>query len=116
MIRAMKNGDIATSGAQFRVRDEAVGQGVKHRLRLFLGEYFLDVGDGSPWFQSILGKAPQDVAEVAIKQRILTAPGVDFIRRFSFDSDREARRLRLDVTVRTTEGYDASLTLDEGLF
>lgn len=116
MIRRFENGDIRASGAQFAVRDRAVGQGIKHRLRLFLGEFFLDVGDGTPWFQSILGKAPQGVAEVAVKQRILSAPGVDFIRRFSFTSDREARRITLDVTVRTTEGYDADLTLDEGLF
>ena len=50
------NGDIATSGIQFIGQAEEIAQTVKTRLKLFLGEYFRDINDGTPWFQQILGK------------------------------------------------------------
>lgn len=113
MIRSFENGDIVTSGMQFRRGSAATAQGIYHRLRLFTGEYFLDVGDGTPWFQNILGKAPQDIAEVALKQRILSAPGVVALTEFRLGSDRTQRRLAVQASVLDVNNAAVQVALDE---
>lgn len=92
-------GDLMTRGELFLTGKEATAAGIYHRLRLFFGEYWLDVTEGTAWFQSILGKAPQDLAELTLKQRILTAPGVVSITSFSFQADARERRITVDCTV-----------------
>ena len=95
-----ESGDIVTSGARvFLSGKEATAAGIYHRLRMFFGEWFLDITDGTPLFQSILGKADQQAAEAAIKQRIISAPAVVAITDFSFSSDRNSRRIVVDCTV-----------------
>lgn len=113
MIRNFEGGDIATSGVQFLEGPEATAQGIYHRLRMFLGEYFLDVSDGTAWFQSILGKAPQDTAEAALKQRIISAPRVVAITEFALDSDARQRRLSVRATVLDVDSEAVQVLLDE---
>lgn len=93
MIRNFVDGDIVTHGDHFATGKEATRQGIIRRLRLFLGEYFLDSTEGTPWFQNILGKTQADIAAASIKQRILTAPGVVGISRFEFDIDQKSRKI-----------------------
>lgn len=104
MVRNFQNDELKTSGVQFLEGDDAVAQNIRYRLRLFLGEYFLDVTEGTPWYQSILGKAPQDVAEVNLKQRIVSTPGVRGIERFTFSTDRDQRSITVNLTARTDTG------------
>lgn len=58
----------------------AVGQAVLTRLRLFEGEWWADQLDGTPYWQSILGKSASDssiaVVTQIIVQRILGTPFV----------------------------------------
>ena len=115
MIRNFRGNDIATSGRQFVTGAEATAQAVRARLRLFLGEWFLDVSQGTPWFQSILGKAPQDVAEIELKNRILSAPGVAQIRKFEFDPDLTNRRLFIRMTLINDEGAEVPLEMNEAI-
>jgi hypothetical protein len=110
-------GDIVTSGSdQFLYAKESTGAGVYHRLRIFFGEYFLDITDGTPWFQSILGKAPQDVAEAALKQRIISAPGVIAITAFSFEIEKLTRRITVDCTVIDVNSSAVRVFFDEEIF
>jgi len=113
MIRNFKNGDIATSGLQFVEGKEFTAQSVSARLKLFLGEYFPDVTDGTPWFQSILGKTPTDVAEINVKQRIVTSPGVAGIRAFSFELDTATRDVQISATVINESGEDSEINIEE---
>ena len=53
LLDSDSDGDITTSGQQFTTEVEEIAQTVKTRLRLFLGEYFRDVTDGTPWWESI---------------------------------------------------------------
>jgi len=115
MIRRFRDGDIVTSGRQFLSGSEATAQGVFHRLRMFRGEGFRDVSDGTPWFQSILGKTPQGVAETSIKQRIVSAPGVALITRFRYDPDLAQRRISVSASIidsRTREQVAISVNED----
>ncbi|MCE8034625.1 hypothetical protein EKK97_14070 [Billgrantia tianxiuensis] len=108
------NGDMATRGEPFLTGKEATAAGIYHRLRLFFGEFWLDVTEGTAWFQSILGKAPQDLAELTLKQRILTAPGVVSITSFSFTTDAASRRITVDATVLDVNHESIRILFDEG--
>ncbi|BEU28765.1 MAG: Baseplate assembly protein [Edwardsiella phage MSW-3] len=81
-------GDIVTSGVQFIGSREEIAQTVQTRLRLFLGEYFRDVTDGTPWFENILGKASDlAIKEALLRNRVAQTPGVIRLVQFSFDFD-----------------------------
>ncbi|MFP2164544.1 hypothetical protein ACLEYI_06170 [Enterobacter ludwigii] len=99
MIRNFSGGDIVTSGDHFVTGKEETRQACICRLRLFLGEYFLDATDGTPWFQSILGKTARDIAEANIKQRILSTRGVMAINTFDMTSDTRSRRFTVTATL-----------------
>lgn len=100
MIRNFQSGDIVTSGDdQFVTGKESTLHGLAHRLKMFLGEFFLDISDGTPWFQSILGKNPQDIAEINLKQRIITSPDVVGITRFEFSSNAIERKISIDADI-----------------
>ena len=100
-----ENGDIVTSGVQFiRERDE-IAQTVETRLRLFLGEYFRDTTDGTPWFESILGKGSAlSNKEAVLRNRIVRTPGVIRLTSFSTDYDLATRRYSVSAGILTQYG------------
>ena len=99
------SGDIATSGAQFISGIDEVAQTVLTRLRLFYGEYFRDVTDGTQWFEAILGKnGSQQAREAALRTRIAQTPGVVRLTSFEFDFDIENRKATVTAGILTTYG------------
>lgn len=54
----------------------AVGQVVETYLRLFLGEWYLNVNDGTPWLEGVLGYNSQAEADETLIQTILGLQGV----------------------------------------
>lgn len=99
MIRNFIDGDIVTSGVHFVRGKTATQQAIIRRLRLFLGEYFLNGTDGTPWFQRILGKNNPDVAEANIKERILNTKGVISISHFEFDFSPKTRVITIHAKI-----------------
>lgn len=77
------------------VRDtEAVGHHVRHRLKTFEGEWFLDVNAGVPWLTEILGKRYDPaLAESVVKAEIADTDGVTEITSFSVLFNRDVRNL-----------------------
>lgn len=108
------NGDY-TIGVPFLVNSPAcVGQAVRTRLKLFLGEWFVDQTDGTPWFpvsgtNAILGKNPGSNPDTLIKQRILTTQGVLAIQTYSSYLI-SPRQLVVNVTIDTLYGTTAVTT------
>lgn len=101
--RLNKCGDIASSGTQFINDADAVRQTIETRLKLFLGEYFRDINDGTPWWQRILGKNQNmAIAEHEIRTRITQAPEV--VRLLEFQATYEERTMRVYASVLTTYG------------
>jgi hypothetical protein len=98
-------GDIATSGKQFVTGTDEVAQTIKTRLGLFLGEYFRDITDGTPWFQSILGKG-SSVAnkEAQLRRRIVRTEGVLKLTKFETSFDVQTRKYTVNVSALTTDG------------
>lgn len=100
-----ENGDIVTQGSMFLTRREEIEQTIKTRLRLFLGEYFRDITDGTPWFEQILGKGSTlSAREAALRNRIVRTPGVVRLTSFSTDFDLNTRTYSVTAGALTTYG------------
>ena len=112
-VRALdpETGDIVTSGEQFIDGAAEIGQTVKTRLRLFLGEYFRDVTDGTPWWESILGKeGTLSSKEAIIKNRIVRTDGVIQLLSFETDFDISTRVYTVSAGILTQYG-ETSITV-----
>lgn len=86
---------------------EGVAQNVVTRLQLLRGTWFIDLLEGTPWYQEILGK--HDAVEVILRTRILETPGVLNIERFDTALDPNTRRLTITGVINTQYGQ-ANLT------
>ncbi len=103
--RLDENGDIVTQGRQFTGGVEEIEQTIRTRLRLFLGEYFRDITDGTPWFEQILGKgASMSARESALRNRIARSPGVIRLTSFSTDFDINTRKYSVTAGALTQYG------------
>jgi hypothetical protein len=80
------NGDYTFGGGQaafFINSPETVAQAVVTRLKLNLGEWFLDTSDGTPWETKVLGKYTGSVRDPVVKSRVLGTLGVVSISNYS---------------------------------
>lgn len=101
------SGDIVTSGQQFIGASEEIAQTVKTRLALFLGEYFRNITEGTPWYEQILGKFKSlDTAEAVLRVRIAATPGVIRLTSFDTDFDIDSRTYSVTAGVLTIHGIE----------
>lgn len=99
------NGDIVTQGSIFIDAQNEIEQTIRTRLRLFLGEYFRDITDGTPWFQQILDKqTPMSTREAIIRSRIAGTPGVLQLTSFDTDFNYDSRTYTVTASVLTEYG------------
>lgn len=102
-----QNGDYVYGNGQndfFKDTPETVGQAVKTRLLLWLEEWFLDVDEGTPWLQGVIGKHSELTRETVLRTRILNTQGVTQITSFDGVIDPENRKLNLSVSIDTIYG------------
>ncbi|BDH45768.1 hypothetical protein TUM12370_18120 [Salmonella enterica subsp. enterica serovar Choleraesuis] len=83
---------------------ETVAQAVKTRFELWYGQWFLDLTDGTPWIQSVLGKQRPEIYNLAIRRRILDTQGVSGILEFTTTTDTASRRITFTATIETIYG------------
>lgn len=87
-------GDLAlgANGDEVMISDLSteVGQRLWVSFNFFLGEWFLNLDEGTPWFQRILGKGVGDrVIRAVLGQVILQCEGVAQLNRFSYEVSRQ---------------------------
>jgi hypothetical protein len=83
----------------------AVAQLIQTRLLLFLGEFWADLDDGTPYWQSILGQpANQQKIVLLLTQRILATPFVSSVLNSASSFDPSARSFNFNITVQTQFG------------
>ncbi|KAB1444214.1 hypothetical protein F7890_21390 [Bordetella bronchiseptica] len=103
--RLGESGDLVTRGKMFLTDREAIAQTIVTRLKLFLGEYFRDVTDGTPWFQQVLGKFENlNAVEAVLRNRIARTQGVVRLLAFEMQYDLDTRALSVQARVLTTYG------------
>lgn len=106
-------------GIQLVSGEQAVVQAVRFRLQLQLGEWFLNLDVGIPWYEEILGDASKTPgvegrARAAVAAAILDAPGVLEILRLEVSLDAPARTLRVAFQARCAFGSTTFTTLIVG--
>lgn len=102
-----ENGDMLFGNEQadfWRDVPEAPAQAVMTRLRLWVGEWFLDVTQGTPYQQAILGAQTAETVEPAIRRRILGTDGVTTIESFNMVKNPDQRRVTINAVVNTEYG------------
>lgn len=101
------NGDIDITENKLSLTTglKAIEQRLSQRLRLFLGEWFLDQTRGVPWIQQVFKKNPNPVVvDAVIKREILAEPQVTELQTFSLDLDTATRILTVTFRALTEEG------------
>lgn len=102
--RAFKNGDIVTSGYTLVRGQEAIGQLVKYRLHLFMGEYPYNINEGTDWFGKVMGKQDESIREAEIKRVIASTEGVIQLSSFSASLNSETRKFTVFCGIITEYG------------
>lgn len=113
--RRLQNGDMTFGSQQANfLRDSAqtVAQAVVTRLNLWLGEWFLNTTEGTPYSQAALGKYTTATIEPAIRSRILETEGVTSIESFGIQFDPDTRKVEIQASINTIYGA----TIIEGVF
>jgi hypothetical protein len=80
----------------------AVAQAIRTRLLLWEGEWFIDTSDGTPYPQKVLGAHTVEVADAAIRKRIIETTGVRAL--VDYSSSKRGRALTVQATVQTQYG------------
>jgi hypothetical protein len=101
------DGDYSFGASQldfWRDVPEAVGQAVQTRLLLWLGEWFLNIDEGTPFMLGILGKHSKESADITLQDRVNGTQGMVGIDQFESDLDGETRGLTVSASINTIYG------------
>lgn len=102
------DGDYTFGGSQqdfYRDVPQAVGQACQTRLELWLGEWFLDIEEGTPWMQGALGNHSQ--ADVTIQDRASGTQGFVDIPTYESVVNPDTRSMSVTFTLDTIYGPTA---------
>ncbi len=88
----------------FRDEPAAVAQSVKTRLLLWLGEWFLNIEEGTQFMQGILGKYSKTNADVTIQDRVLATEGVIDIQNYVSTINEDDRKMGVGFDLDTIYG------------
>jgi hypothetical protein len=100
-------GDMRFGSGQsdyYRDSPEAVATAIWTRLRLWTGEWFINVTEGTPYMEAVLGTGKRELIEPALRQRILATQGVDSLENFTLVIDPDTRAAFVSATVNTIYG------------
>lgn len=104
------SGDYVFGNGQedfYRDVPDAVAQAAKTRILLWLGEWFLDTDEGTPFMQGILGKYSIDVADTTIIDRVRGTQGFTGIQDYQSSLDPDSRLMGVQFTIDTVYGPTA---------
>lgn len=88
---------------QFTTGIQAVAQGIRVRLQNFRNEWFLNLDDGVPWFEDILGQVyDRNKVRSIFRQVLINAPGVKSIDSLDLEFNGNTRALTITWRVITS--------------
>jgi hypothetical protein len=105
-------GLVLTSDSDARGTN-VVLQRVHTRLRLFLGEFFMDTSAGVPWLQHYLLKNPDaSLIDAGIQDTILGTPGIAVLTAYSASANYAKRAYTVRFAATTQSGIALSSTVE----
>lgn len=105
---------LGPEGDLIWVRDgDAISQHLLFRLRFFLGEWFLDIREGIPYFEKILVKLQSLTTPRSILRRVIQdTPGITVITRLVLNLNSASRELSVSFDAQTDKGTRISSEFD----
>lgn len=107
--------DLVFQNFDFDLVDDTrqIMQNLAIRLRFVLGEWFLDITEGIPYFEEFFIKAPNQIQiESALKQEIVTTRGILEITSFQSNFDTRKRIYSVQFSVRSISGEELQKELE----
>lgn len=98
-------GDYVFGNSQadfYRDVPAAVGQACETRLKLWLGEWFLDTDEGTPYMEGVLGKHSKEQADQVIQTRVLGTQNLTNFK--NYQSTIDGRNLSVKFDINTAFG------------
>jgi len=93
---------------------DQVTQNLKVRLQYYLGEWFLDITEGLPFYSDILVKNPNIPSiDSILKTRIISTPEITELIEYKSSFDKLTREYLISIKVKTDYGI---LDLSTSLF
>lgn len=83
---------------------DAVAQAVMTSLKLWLGEWYLNITDGTPYLEGIIGRHAKDTADATLVARITSVQGMISIENFSSEVDPVTRKYTVSGLLNTIYG------------
>lgn len=114
---------FGNGSANFYINEPmAVAQAAETRLRLLLGEWFIDTTDGTPWNTEILGTGTESTRDLAVQDRVLGTTGLNSILGYQSSTARQARVFSVALSLDTVYGpttqdyiYDSAISAAAGV-
>ena len=88
----------------WRDQPEAPAQACLTRLSLWLGEWFLNPADGTPYATKVLGKFTTSTRDPVLRARISGTPGVKSIVSYGSQVNHDTREFNVQATIDTIYG------------
>lgn len=108
----LTNGDLTMTKDVDPAGTDPTIQNVTQRLKTFLGELFLNLEAGVPWYQQILVKnADSSSVDGILRDTILSTPGVVALTSYVSQQDRAARRYTVRFSILTATGKRIASTV-----
>lgn len=99
--------DVTTGDLVLLTGTDAMTQHITIRLQFFLGEWFLDVRVGIPYYEQILVKNPSTQVILSLfREAILETPGVEEVNDLALDYDGALRKLSVSFSAVLTGSED----------
>lgn len=99
------NNDLILTSDSQTGGNNPVLQDILQALSMFLGEWFMDITQGTPWLQQILVKNPdQGSIDAIFRNIIMGRPGVMQLSAYKFTPNFSARNGALQFSALTTSG------------
>jgi len=106
-LKLDNNGDLDIVNYDAVIIDDLdqIVQNCAIRLRFFLGEWFLNIQAGIPYYQDFFIKAPNQIrVESVLKQEILDTVGITELTSFDSDFSSSLRKFSVSFSAESEEG------------
>ena len=102
------SGDLDLSGPDLQVTpslETFVAQGLSESFQFWQGEWYLDLREGFPYFQEVIGdKVDRDLLQGLLRSAALKTSGVASVEGIALTFGGASRTLTARVQVRATDG------------